>query len=155
MKRICLRILLTLACCATTTAQAQVSAKDQAQLADALTAGEPCCVIDGRNATNRQQKPLANALAYRTDLVIKPTAAVVVIGDKDAEALAIATAIGRKHPNKPIIAVKGGLPAWEAASATAAKAFFVPGGMSQSFVIPKNTCESGSPIQKLFREKLK
>ncbi len=32
---------------------------------------------------------------------------------------------------------------------------FVPGGMPKSFVIPKNTCEQGSPLQKLLRDKPK
>lgn len=30
---------------------------------------------------------------------------------------------------------------------------FVPGGVAQSFVIPKNTCESGTSIQKLLTAK--
>jgi hypothetical protein len=32
---------------------------------------------------------------------------------------------------------------------------FVPGGVAQSFVIPKNTCESGVSIQKLLTDKPK
>jgi hypothetical protein len=34
-----------------------------------------------------------------------------------------------------------------------AEASFVPGGTAQSFVIPKNTCESGTSIQKLLTDK--
>jgi hypothetical protein len=30
---------------------------------------------------------------------------------------------------------------------------FVPGGVASSFVIPKNTCESGTSIQKLLTDK--
>lgn len=30
---------------------------------------------------------------------------------------------------------------------------FVPGGVAQSFVIPKNTCESGTSIQKLLTDR--
>jgi hypothetical protein len=134
---------------------AQVVAKDQQQLTDALIAGDPCCVIDGRGEASRKKLPLANALVYRADLEIKPTAAAVVLGDKDEEALAIAEAIGKKHPGKTIIAVKGGLQAWKGASAAAAKASFVPGGAAQSFVIPKNTCESGVTLQKLLTDKPK
>jgi putative intracellular protease/amidase len=132
---------------------AQVVAKDQPQLTDALIAGDPCCVIDGRSAADRKKMPLANALVWRPDLEIKPTSAVVVIADQDAEALAIAAAIGSKHPGKTIIAVQGGLIAWKGASTAAAKAVFVPGGTSQSFVIPSNTCEQGTPLQKLLRDK--
>jgi hypothetical protein len=32
---------------------------------------------------------------------------------------------------------------------------FVPGGVAHSFVIPKNTCESGTSIQKLLTDKPK
>jgi len=134
---------------------AQVVSKDQQQLTDALIAGDPCCVVDGRGEANRKKMPLANALVWRADLEIKPTAAAVVIADQDAEAFAIAQAIGSKHPDKTIIAVKGGLQAWKGASAAAAKATFVPGGVAQSFVIPKNTCESGTSIQKLLTNKPK
>lgn len=35
----------------------------------------------------------------------------------------------------------------------AGKQEFVPGGVASSFVIPKNTCESGTPIQKLLTDK--
>lgn len=138
-----------------TASHAQVVAKDKDQLVDALIVGEPCCVIDGRSADNRRKLPLENALVWRADLEIKPTAAAVVIADEDAQALAIAEQIGKKHPGKTIIAVQGGLSAWKAASSAAAKATFVPGGVAQSFVIPKNTCESGTSIQKLLTGKPK
>lgn len=36
-----------------------------------------------------------------------------------------------------------------------AEASFVPGGMPKSFVIPSNTCEQGTPLQKLLRDKPK
>lgn len=35
------------------------------------------------------------------------------------------------------------------------EASFVPGGVAQSFVIPKNTCESGTTLQKLLTNKPK
>lgn len=35
------------------------------------------------------------------------------------------------------------------------EASFVPGGTAQSFVIPKNTCESGVTLQKLLTDKPK
>lgn len=130
---------------------AQVVAMDQQQLTESLTAGDPCCVIDGRSETSRRKMPLADALVYRPDLDIRPTAAAVVLADTDEEALAIARAIGRKHPGRTIIAVRGGLQAWKGASAAAARATFVPGGMSRNFVIPKNTCEQGAPLQELPR----
>lgn len=36
-----------------------------------------------------------------------------------------------------------------------AEANSVPGGAAQSFVIPKNTCESGTTLQKLLTDKPK
>lgn len=41
------------------------------------------------------------------------------------------------------------------AAAKKAEASFVPGGMPKSFVIPSNTCEQGTPLQKLLRDKPK
>lgn len=45
-------------------------------------------------------------------------------------------------------------PSAPASSAKAAgQQNFVPGGVASSFVIPKNTCESGTSIQKLLTDK--
>jgi hypothetical protein len=38
-------------------------------------------------------------------------------------------------------------------AAKKAEASFVPGGMPKSFIIPSNTCEQGTPLQKLLRDK--
>ena len=55
---------------------------------------------------------------------------------------------GGKKAEKP----KQSAPAKPATKA-AGKQEFVPGGVAQSFVIPKNTCEQGKPIQELKRDK--
>lgn len=136
------------------TAQAQVSLNDQAQLVAALSAKPPCCVIDGRAAASRKRDELANALPWRADLKIEPSATVVVIADRDQEALGIARTLGRKYPGKPILAVKGGIGVWKAASFSllAASADGSPSGLV-SFVIPANTCEQGKPLQVLRPDK--
>ena len=138
-------------------AQAQVSLNDKAQLVSALSAKPPCCVIDGRAADSRKREPLENALPWRTDLKINPTATVVVIADRDQDALGIANALGQKHPGKPILAVKGGLATWKAASFSLLAAAGMDAAMSGpiTFVIPANTCEQGKPLQELRSDKKK
>ncbi|MDK9715177.1 MAG: hypothetical protein OEL86_13930 [Sulfuritalea sp.] len=137
--------------------QAQVSLADKTQLVTALAAKPPCCVIDGRAAASRTREVLDNALPWRTDLKINPTAIVVVIADRDRDALGIANALGRKHPGKPIFAVKGGLPTWKAASLSLLAAAGMDAAMNGpvSFVIPANTCEQGKPLQELRPDKKK
>jgi hypothetical protein len=114
-------------------------------------------VIDGRAAASRTREVLDNALPWRTDLKINPTAIVVVIADRDRDALGIANALGRKHPGKPIFAVKGGLPTWKAASLSLLAAAGMDAAMNGpvSFVIPANTCEQGKPLQELRPDKKK
>lgn len=61
----------------------------------------------------------------------------------------------------PLLADEGGKktkPAKQSVPATTStksegKQDFVPGGVASSFVIPKNTCESGVSIQKLLTDK--
>lgn len=138
-------------------AQAQVSLTDKTQLLAALSARPPCCVIDGRAAASRKREVLENALLWRSDLAINPTATVVVIADRDQDALGIANALGRKHPGKPIFAVKGGLATWKAASLSLLAAAGMDAAMSGpvTFVIPANTCEQGKPLQELRPDKKK
>jgi hypothetical protein len=50
----------------------------------------------------------------------------------------------RKQPTKRAAAKEATPKAEQAAT---------PGGMPQSFVIPSNTCEQGTPLQKLLRDK--
>lgn len=129
---------------------AQASLRDKAQLVTALSATPQCCVIDGRNADSRKREVLDNALLWRADLKINPTATVVVVADRDPDALAIAKTLARKHPGKPILAVKGGVVAWKATTFAllAGSANGGAGGLV-NFVIPANTCEQGKPLQEL------
>lgn len=121
------------------------------ELSFALKESPPCCVIDGRKGLNRAKAPLPEALPYRTGLRIKPTATVVVLADNDSEALRIAGIFEKQHPGKPILAVKGGLKTWQAATTSLSNAPTSDGapGTTLQFVIPHNTCETGEPLQKL------
>ncbi len=134
---------------------ADVSLLGGNELKLALKDSPPCCVIDGRKELNRATAPLTEALPYRPGLSIKPTAMVVVLADNDSEALRIAGIFEKQHPGKPILAVKGGLKAWQAATASLSSAPASDGapGSTLQFVIPHNTCETGQPLQKLQSKK--
>lgn len=128
-------------------ARADVVPMAKPQLVHALQEGQPCCVIDGRSAGSRKKQPLTDAIAYRPGLKINPTAAVVVLADNDRQARKVAGELDAVYPGKRIIAVQGGIEVWEDALMAASQA--AAGTPSFSFVIPKNTCESGTPIQQL------
>jgi hypothetical protein len=136
---------------------AQVGLQDKAQLIATLSGRLPCCVIDGRSDTNRKREALKDALPWRSDLMINPTATVIVVADRDQEALRIANDLGRRHPGKPILAVKGGLGVWKAVSFSLLMNAGLdgPSGAPASFVIPANTCEQGTPLQELRSDKKK
>jgi hypothetical protein len=123
---------------------AEVTLLGGEKLATALAEGPPCCVIDARPPTARALRPLPDAIAYRKGLRIKPTAAVVVIADSDDAAMRIGDEVGRESNAPRVIAVKGGLAAWKAATSPTASRTGTP---AFSFVIPKNTCEQGEPLQ--------
>lgn len=130
-------------------AWADVTPMDKKQLHHALSANPPCCVIDGRSEDSRKKHPLEDALPYKAGLRINPTSAIVVVADNDAMAQQIAAALDATYPGKRILAVKGGVDTWEATQVELSReaASGPPSGIG--FVIPKNTCESGSPLQQL------
>lgn len=131
---------------------AAVALRDAAELTRALKSEAPCCVIDARSAGQQRKHPLADALRYRPGLNIIPTASVIVVADRDQDAVKVATLLAGQHPGKVIYAVKGGLVAWQSVLKTLAKASSskVPGAVAGiSFVIPHNTCETGTPLQVL------
>lgn len=104
-------------------------------------------MIDGRGEASRRKQPLGDALPYVKGMKITPTAAVVVVADNDRLAKKIAGELDAAYPGKRIIAVQGGVGVWEAALMAASQAAASKPGFS--FVIPKNTCESGTPLQQL------
>lgn len=133
-------------------AQAGAVLSEADELEKVFKLDPPCCVIDARSEDNQRKLPLQNVLRYRPSMVITPTAAVVVVGDSDRSALAIAETLGKQHPGKTIYAVKGGAAIWKTVQHTLDKtassaAVGAPKGLS--FVIPTNTCESGATLQAL------
>ncbi|MFN6960805.1 MAG: hypothetical protein ACK4N6_01060 [Rhodocyclaceae bacterium] len=131
-------------------AHADIVPMNRKQLQHALQAGEPCCIIDGRSEASRKKHPI-DALPYTSSLRINPTADVVVIADNDQLAQKIAAQLDAAYPGKRILAVLGGVETLEGAQmdASRAAASGAPAAGGISFVIPKNTCESGSPLQQL------
>jgi hypothetical protein len=138
-------------CAATGGAQAGVSLLAKADLVKVLTTSPPCCVIDARSEEARKARPIKEALEWLPGLKINPTATVVVVADADARAMAVARSIDKTHPRKVIVAVKGGFPVWEAILIDQEKGREHSVQGSTSFVIPKNTCEQGTPLQTLPR----
>lgn len=129
---------------------AAVALHGATELIHALKSESPCCVVDGRSEDNQRKHPLADAVRYRPGLLIVPTAAVIVVADRDQDAVNIGAALAKQHPDKVIYAVKGGVMAWESVlkSVSAASSSKAPGASSGiSFVIPHNTCETGTPLQ--------
>ena len=131
-------------------AQAGAALREADELEKSLKLEPPCCVIDARSVDNQRTLPLTEVLRYRPGLSIAPTATVVVVGDNDNAALAIAETIYKQHPGKTIYAVKGGGAIWKTVQHTLDRAIpFAAGGAPAglSFVIPHNTCETGTPLQ--------
>lgn len=131
---------------------ADASLRDEVDLMTALKKQPPCCVIDARSEASQAQHALADALKYRPGLRIVPSASVVVVGDDNQAALKVANALAKQHPGKTVYAVRGGVTAWEFVrksldKVTASQSGAAPAGLS--FVIPHNTCETGTPLQVL------
>lgn len=146
----CLAFALSAALFCATAVHAGVVLRGAAELSKALKSRPPCCVIDGRSEDNQREHPLADALRYRPGLIIVPTASVIVVADRDQDATNIGTALAKQHPGKVIYAVKGGVAAWESVLKSLKKGSSseVPGAAAGiSFVIPHNTCETGTPLQ--------
>ena len=142
-------IFCVLAAALASTAQAEVQLYDKNQLVSALGANSPCCVVDGRDERSRQRQALAEAVLYRPGLkVAAGDAPVVVVGDNDKQARQVGDALAKDQPGKRVLVVKGGLPVWQAVTVALENA--PPGGYAIQFVIPKNTCEQGTPLQKLL-----
>lgn len=145
-----LAVVLSVALCCAASAHAAVALRGAAELTETLKSQPPCCVVDARSEDNQRKHPLADALRYRPGLTIIPTASVIVVADHDQEATNIGAALAKQHPGKVIYAVKGGVAAWESVlkSLSAVSSSKVPGAASGiSFVIPHNTCETGTPLQ--------
>lgn len=133
-------------------AQAGMSLQGEADLVAALKTNPPCCVIDARSDARRRELPLDDALPYRPGLRIVPTASVVVVADTDAQARKVGAVLAGRYPGKTIFAVRGGDAAWASVrkSLESVNSSSAPGSSTgHSFIIPRNTCESGQTLQVL------
>lgn len=126
---------------------AAVTLRDKPALEDFLKNKVPCCVIDARSDKSRKAAPLANTLAYRKGLKINPTGVVVIVADTDAKAIEIGEILAARSKAKEVYAVQGGASTWQAVTEGS-----IFSGMPRSFVIPKNTCEQGTPLQELLSQ---
>ncbi|MDO8251553.1 MAG: hypothetical protein Q7T78_17795 [Rhodoferax sp.] len=146
----CLTVALSAALLGAASVHAAVALRGTAELMEALKSQPPCCVIDARSEENQRTHPLADALRYRPGLQIIPTASVIVVADRDQEAMNIGAILLKQHPGKAIYAVKGGVATWEFVRKSLEKVSSsqAPGAAPGiSFVIPHNTCETGTPLQ--------
>lgn len=125
-------------------AAAEVSLRDKAALEVFLASKTPCCVIDARSDKSRKSAPLADTLPYRKGLKIYPSGVVVVVADTDARAMEVGNILASSSKANDVYAVQGGVATWRAVTLTSLFA-----SRPRSFVIPKNTCEQGIPLQEL------
>jgi hypothetical protein len=104
-------------------------------------------LLDARNAEAQRDNQIAFSTRYQSATLIKK-GLVLVVADTDAAAVEIAKTIPAAS-DRFVFAVKGGCDAWRHVMAK------IPVGtaVSGNFVIPKNTCEQGKPIQELKRNK--
>jgi hypothetical protein len=124
---------------------AETALRDRSGLAVAISRSGYCCVVDARSPPLRDKTPIAESVPWRKGVKVNPTAAIVVIADTDADAVRIGRDLERSTGAKEVFAVKGGEPTWRAYLAEALGA--PPPGVS--FIIPRNTCESGETLQQL------
>jgi hypothetical protein len=103
-------------------------------------------LLDARDPETQRIAPLAFSTRYGINARIDK-ALVLVVADSDAEAVEIARSIPAEN-GRAAFAVKGGDEGWRRVTAKASTATSV----SKTFVIPKNTCEQGKPIQELKRD---
>lgn len=146
MKRIlsclCLALLLPVPCFG-----AEGVLLDEKALSAKLDQIQDYQLLDARNAEAQRDAPIAFSTRYQITTPIK-TGLVLIVADTDAAALEIAKAISVVS-NRSVYVVKGGSATWQRVMAKAPPVTSVSG----SFVIPKNTCEQGKPIQELKRDK--
>ncbi len=121
---------------------------DEATLSFKLDHAHDYQVLDARGAGAQRDAPIAFSTRYETNAAIKE-GLVLVVADTDAAALAIAQAIAAGGPDRAAFAVKGGYDSWQRVARKSSASTSIAGG----FVIPKNTCEQGKPIQELKRNK--
>ncbi len=118
---------------------------DEATLSFKLHQAQDYQLLDARSAEAQRNAPIAFSTRYQTANQAKE-GLVLVVADTDAAAVAIVRSIPVAS-GRFVFAVKGGQDAWQRVATKASAATFISGG----FVIPKDTCEQGKPIQELKR----
>jgi hypothetical protein len=121
---------------------------DENDLAVKIEKDKDYQLLDARSAETQRIAPIAFSTRYQTTMPIKK-GLVLIVADTDDAALEIAQSI-HDRPDCTVFAVKGGAEAWRRVSLNASP----PSSMSDSFVIPMNTCEQGKPLKELKRNKL-
>lgn len=117
------------------------------ELAAKLEKARDYQLLDARNADAQRLAPIAFSTRYQKVMPIK-NCLVLIVADTDAAALKIALSIPA-NAGRNVFAVKGGAETWQHVSSKTSPQF----SMSDSFVIPMNTCEQGKPLQELKRNK--
>lgn len=120
---------------------------DEAALSAKLDQAQDYQLLDARGAEAQRNAPIAFSTRYQSTTPVKK-GLVLIVADTDAAAVAIAQSIPAASDHF-VFAVKGGCDAWQRVAIKTSSAPSVSG----SFVIPKNTCEQGKPIQELKRDK--
>ena len=118
-----------------------------AELAAKLEKVRDYQLLDARNAEAQRLAPIAFSTKYQKMMPIK-NGLVLIVADTDAAALKIARSIAA-NADRNVFAVKGGAETWQHVSSKTSP----QSSMSDSFVIPMNTCEQGKPLQELKRNK--
>lgn len=126
---------------------AEGSLLEEAALSAKLEQTQDYQLLDARSAAAQRNIPIAFSTRYQVTTPIKK-GLVLIVADTDVAALQIAKSIPVAR-DRFVFAVKGGDQAWQRVMAKATMGTSVSG----SFVIPKNTCEQGKPIQELKRDK--
>lgn len=104
-------------------------------------------LIDARDSEMQRLAPLAFSTRYGINTRFNKSL-VLIVADTDADAMEIAKSVPTVK-GRSVYAVQGGDETW---FRVAKKASAVT-SVSKTFVIPKNTCEQGKPIQELRRDK--
>lgn len=124
---------------------------DKAQLTALLDKTSVCRVVDARSEKQRRGNPLKGALVYGKDMDLKSAGTVLVIADSDRLAREVAGKLAASGKFR-VYAIKGGYKTWKLVTGEGlAEAEKAEPGRPRSFIIPKNTCESGETIQE-FKE---
>lgn len=108
-------------------------------------------IVDARDISERSLFPVPGALGYEPGLRIAEKV-IVVIGDRDEEALAAARALEQRHPGLTALALKGGYETLRGLRPAARLPPRVEGAMPSNFTIPSDTCQTGAALHTFGEE---